>query len=66
MLNIWLQTRNGFGLDLQVVDAFPITLPIDLEIEGEEELRNVAGVFILSGYVIRLPFLNIFIGSIDE
>ena len=63
-MNIWLQTRRGFGIDLQVVNFMPITLPIDLELDDDPELVACWGIFSLSGYVIRLPFLNIFIGEL--
>jgi hypothetical protein len=63
-MNAWLQTRRGFGIDFQVVNYMPFNLPVDLEIEGEDELQSCYGVFILSGYVLRLPFIQLFVGEL--
>ena len=63
-MDAWLQTRRGFGIDFQVVNYMPFNLPIDLEIEDEEGLQSVYGVFILSGYVLRLPFIQLFVGEL--
>tara|TARA_R110000851_G_scaffold66009_2_gene149543 strand:- start:378 stop:575 length:198 start_codon:yes stop_codon:yes gene_type:complete len=64
MLDIWFQTRRGFGADLQVVNYLPVNMPIKINAEEEDDIIEAYGVFILSGYVIRLPFFQVYIGEL--
>lgn len=48
--------RNGFGLDVEVVDR----LPVDVLFSEE---NSVEGISVMEGIVISLPFVVMYIGT---
>lgn len=52
--------RNGFGIDMDIVDDQPVWTWKKDEVPGEDP----ANVGVFTGTVIHLPFVKIMIGSV--
>lgn len=52
--------RNGFGFDIEIVPH----LPLWTWMEGEDPAVDEAGIGVFDGFVINIPFIKIFVGTL--
>ena len=52
--------RNGFGLDLEVVDSLPLWI-WEMDKDPEQDDPDVG---IYEGFVVNLPFIKILVGKL--
>lgn len=58
------QTRRGIGVDFQVTSAYPMNMLAIVEDEETNEEYYMTYVGLFSGYILRLPLCQIYIGEL--
>ena len=63
IMDCMINTRRGFGVDFQVTSAFPTNMLVIFEDDEGSEVQAVMPVY-FSGYILRLPFVQIMLGDL--